>query len=228
MLNAYSNIHRPPASRYHVSLAIDDAEIHEAQRLRYQVFAEEMGARLSSREPGLDTDLYDPHCDHMLVRDRVNGAVVGAYRILPPEAAKRVGGYYSEQQFDLARLDVLRPRMAELGRSCVHRDHRNGAVIARLWAGLAGYMTRYGYEHVIGCAHFGMSDGGHNAASVSPAGGVARYGRVRAATPAAQGLHAPGRHGLRRACMGSGLQHRRSADAAADVAVQPRRCATFN
>jgi putative hemolysin len=92
--------------------------------------------------------------------------VVGAYRILPPEAAKRIGGYYSEQEFDLARLDVLRPRMAELGRSCVHRDHRNGAVIARLWAGLAGYMTRYGYEHIIGCAHIGMSDGGHNAASV--------------------------------------------------------------
>jgi len=166
MLDAYSNIHRPLASRYHVSLAIDDAEIHEAQRLRYQVFAEEMGARLSSREPGLDTDLYDPHCDHMLVRDRANGEVVGAYRILTPEAAKRVGSYYSEQEFDLTRFHFLRPRMAELGRSCVHRDHRNGAVIARLWAGLAGYMTRYGYETIIGCASIGMADGGHNAASV--------------------------------------------------------------
>jgi len=166
MLNAYSQTHRPLASRYHVSLAIDDAEIQEAQRLRFKVFAEEMGARLPNIESGLDRDRYDPYCDHLLVRDRNTGQVVGTYRILTPEAAKRVGSYYSEQEFDLTRLNFLRPRMAELGRSCVHREHRNGAVIARLWAGLADYMTRYGYEYIIGCASVGMTDGGHTAASV--------------------------------------------------------------
>ncbi|MEW6589484.1 MAG: GNAT family N-acyltransferase [Pseudomonadota bacterium] len=152
--------------RYHVSLAVDDREIREAQRLRYQVFAEEMGARLSTVLPGHDIDLYDPFCDHLLVRDRSTGAVVGTYRILPPDAARRVGSYYSEQEFDLTRLHCLRPRMAELGRSCVHPDHRSGAVIARLWTGLADYMTRYGYEYVVGCASVGMADGGHVAARV--------------------------------------------------------------
>lgn len=166
MLNAYSPIYRPLASRYHVSLAVDDAEINEAQRLRFKVFCEEMGARLPHPESGLDRDLYDPYCDHLLVRDRNNGEVVGTYRILTPEAAKRVGNYYSEQEFDLTRFNSMRPRMAELGRSCVHREHRSGAVIARLWVGLADYMTRYGYEYVVGCASISSSDGGHLAASV--------------------------------------------------------------
>jgi len=166
MLDLRSHVQSAPASRYHTSLAIDDSEIREAQRLRYQVFAEEMGARLSSALPGHDTDLYDPFCDHLLVRDLASGEVVGTYRILPPEAAKCVGSYYAEQEFDLTRLNFLRPRMAELGRSCVHPAHRSGAVIARLWLGLADYMTRYGYEYIVGCASIGMADGGHIAASV--------------------------------------------------------------
>jgi putative hemolysin len=155
-----------PASRYHVALAVDDSEIREAQRLRHQVFAEEMGARLSAILPGHDIDLYDPYCDHLLVRELAHGEVVGTYRILSPDAARQVGSYYSEQEFDLGRLDHLRPRMAELGRSCVHRDHRSGGVIARLWLGLADYMTHYGHETIIGCASIGMADGGHIAASV--------------------------------------------------------------
>lgn len=166
MLDLSRPVHSVPASRYHVSLAVDDREIREAQRLRHKVFSEEMGARLSSSLPGHDIDLYDPFCDHLLVRELDCGEVVGTYRILPPDAAKRVGSYYSEQEFDLTRLNFLRPRMAELGRSCVHPAHRSGAVIARLWMGLADYMTRYGYEYVVGCASIGMADGGHIAASV--------------------------------------------------------------
>ena len=166
MLDVRSTVQSIPASRYHASLAVDDSEIREAQRLRYQVFAGEMGARLSSVLPEHDIDLYDPYCDHLLVRDLASGEVVGTYRILPPEAAKRVGSYYSEQEFDLTRLNFLRPRMAELGRSCVHPAHRGGGVITRLWMGLADYMTRYGYEYMVGCASIGMADGGHAAASV--------------------------------------------------------------
>lgn len=166
MLNVRSRTVAAPASRYHTSLAVDDSEIREAQRLRYQVFAEEMGARLSPILPSHDTDLYDPYCDHLLVRDMVSGEVVGTYRILPPDAASLVGSYYAEQEFDLTRLGFLRPRMAELGRSCVHSAHRSGAVIARLWAGLADYMVRYGHQYIVGCASIGMADGGHAAASV--------------------------------------------------------------
>jgi putative hemolysin len=152
--------------RYRVSLAVDDSEIREAQRLRYQVFAGEMGARLTTVLPGHDIDLYDPFCDHLLVREQASGAVVGTYRILPPDAARRIGSYYSEQEFDFSRLRDLRPRMAELGRSCVHRDHRSGSVITRLWLGLAEYLASRGCEYIVGCASVGMADGGHIAASV--------------------------------------------------------------
>jgi putative hemolysin len=125
MLNVCSHAQPAAPSRYHTSLAVDDSEIREAQRLRRQVFAGEMGARLSSVLPGHDIDLYDPYCDHLLVRAMASGDVVGTFRILPPDAARRIGSYYSEQEFDLTRLGFLRPGMAELGRSCVHPAHRS-------------------------------------------------------------------------------------------------------
>ncbi len=149
-----------------VGLAVHHDEVREAQRLRWKVFAEEMGARLAGPEPGVDADLYDPYCEHLLVRDADTGEVVGTYRILSPAAAKRVGNYYSEQEFDLTRLQHLRERMVELGRSCVHPDYRSGGVITLLWAGLAEYMIKNRYDYLVGCASIGMQDGGHNAAAV--------------------------------------------------------------
>lgn len=157
----------PPArNRFWVGLALDDAEVAEAQRLRYRVFAEEMGARLSSSSRRLDIDAYDAYCDHLMVRDRETGEVVGTYRILSPSQARKAGRYYSEQEFDLGRFHALRPGMAELGRSCVHPDYRSGAVIALLWSGLADHMARHGFSHLIGCASITMADGGYVAARV--------------------------------------------------------------
>ncbi|MBM4181292.1 MAG: GNAT family N-acetyltransferase [Betaproteobacteria bacterium] len=155
-----------PRKAFHVSLARHEDEVREAQRLRWKVFAEEMGARLSTPEAGLDIDLYDPYCQHLLVRDGDSGKVVGTYRILTHSAAKRVGSYYSENEFDLTRLQHVRDRMVEVGRSCVHADYRNGGVITHLWAGLAEFMMKSSYDYLIGCASIGMQDGGHNAAGI--------------------------------------------------------------
>ena len=152
-------------ARFRVYLAIDDVEIAEAQQLRYRVFAREMGAKLASAELELDIDAFDRLCDHLIVRDTMSGEVVGTYRILPASVAEK-NGYYSDQEFDLTRLHFLRPRMAELGRSCVHPDYRSGSVIALLWQGLADYMTRHGFDYVVGCASVSMADGGYLAASV--------------------------------------------------------------
>ena len=149
-----------------VSMARTEADVREAQRLRYKVFAEEMGARLSCAEAGVDKDMYDPFCDHLLVRDADTSEVVGTYRILTPEQAKKIGGYYSENEFDLTRLGHLRERMVEVGRSCVHPDYRSGGVITLLWSGLAEYMLKNKYDYMIGCASISMADGGHNAASI--------------------------------------------------------------
>lgn len=157
---------RSRASSLTVSLARDLAEVREAQRLRYKVFAEEMGAQLVSASSGLDQDEFDPVCDHLIVRDQRSGNVVGTYRVLSPESAARVGGYYSEQEFDMTRLTHLRPRMVEIGRSCVHADYRGGAVITLLWSGLADYLRKHDYDYLVGCASVGMQDGGHAAANL--------------------------------------------------------------
>lgn len=158
---------RAHASRaLHVGLATCETEILEAQKLRYRVFAEEMGARLPTRTPGVDRDIYDPFCSHLIVRDEAAGRIVGTYRILSPTAARRVGGYYSENEFDLTRLQHLRSRLVEIGRSCIDPDYRSGAVIALLWSGLARYMQENGHDYLIGCASISMADGGHTAASL--------------------------------------------------------------
>ena len=149
-----------------VSLARTGSEVEEAQRIRYKVFAEEMGANLPSAATGLDSDRFDKHCEHLLARDNESGKVVGTYRIMPPEQARIAGGYYSETEFDLSRLANLRDRMVEVGRSCVHQDYRDGATITQLWGGLADYIGKHNHEYLIGCASISMADGGHYAASV--------------------------------------------------------------
>ncbi|MFJ8129679.1 GNAT family N-acetyltransferase [Streptomyces hydrogenans] len=154
-----------PEPRYLVGLARDQDDVRAAQRLRHQVFAGEMGARLDGPEPGLDTDAFDAHCDHLLVREETTGEVVGTYRILPPERAAVAGRLYSETEFDLTRLAPLRHDLVEVGRSCVHPAHRNGAVIALIWAGLARYMTRSGHEWLAGCCSLPLADGGSLAAA---------------------------------------------------------------
>ena len=92
--------------------------------------------------------------------------MIGTYRVLTPSSAQRLGGLYTDQEFDLRALDSLRPRVAELGRSCVHPDHRQGSVILALWAALARFMAANGLDTMVGCASVGMHDGGHVAASL--------------------------------------------------------------
>jgi putative hemolysin len=149
-----------------VGFARGAGEIRAAQELRWRVFAGELGARLPSRTPGVDQDLFDPYCEHLVVRNDADDEVVGTYRVLAPDAARRAGCYHSENEFDLTRLQLLRERMVEVGRSCIDPAHRSGAVIGLLWAGLARYMLASGHSYLAGCASMSMADGGHAAASV--------------------------------------------------------------
>jgi putative hemolysin len=135
-------------------------EVRAAQRLRYQVFVGEMGARVSTPLAGHDIDLFDDFCEHLLVREELTQQVIGTYRVLTPAQARRVGSTYSDTEFDLTRLRDLRERMVELGRSCVHPDHRQGGVILALWGALAGFMHRNKLDTMIGCASIPMSHNG--------------------------------------------------------------------
>ncbi|MCW5593470.1 MAG: GNAT family N-acetyltransferase [Burkholderiales bacterium] len=154
------------STRFAVTFAANRHEVLEAQRLRYLVFGQELGARLPGADRGIDEDEFDPHCDHLLVRDRLSGCVVGTYRVLPPEAAGEAGGLYADREFDLTFLQPLRRRMVEVGRACVHPAHRSAAVMLLMWSALARYVIEGGYEYFVGAASIGLDDGGHMAASV--------------------------------------------------------------
>lgn len=143
-----------------VSWAQHGDEVRQAQRLRFAVFAREMGARLDTTVPGHDVDLFDNYCEHLLVRDELTLEVVGTYRLLTPAQARRVGSTYSDLEFDLTRLRSLRERMVELGRSCVHPDYRHGGVIMALWGALAEFMVRNKLDTMIGCASIPMLHNG--------------------------------------------------------------------
>ena len=165
---------KPVIGKIEVSWARHQDEVRQAQRLRHQVFAVEMGANLPNTLPGHDIDLFDDYCEHLLVRDEASQQVIGTYRVLTPTQAKRAGSTYSDTEFDLTRLRSLRDRMVELGRSCVHVDHRHGGVILALWGALAEFMARNQLDTMIGCASIpmqhagpsGVVNGGHAAASI--------------------------------------------------------------
>jgi len=160
-------IMRSTMRRFHLeaSVAQDGELVRAAQRLRYRVFGQELGARLPSAPLGVDEDRFDPFCEHLVVRDVVSGEVVGTYRLLSSSAAMRAGGFYAETEFHLARVLQL-PGLVEVGRACINPAYRDGAVLAFLWSALARFVEASGFEHVMGCASIPVVDDGHGAASL--------------------------------------------------------------
>jgi putative hemolysin len=144
---------------YALRLARDEADLLASQRLRYQVFVEELGGDgpLVDHAARLERDEFDAAYDHLILVDRTRpeGAhVVGAYRLLPPERAAAFGRYYCDAEYDLAPLRASGRRLLELGRSCVHPDHRGGAAMLMLWNGLADYVLAHDIEILFGVASF--------------------------------------------------------------------------
>ncbi|WP_255210885.1 GNAT family N-acetyltransferase [Methylogaea oryzae] len=120
-----------------------------AQKLRYRVFVEEMGAVIHTPHYGLDWDEIDDHCDHLIVIDNQTGAIVGTTRLLNDRQAKRLGRYYSEGEFGLEGVLGLEGRFLEIGRTCVDRNVRGGAVLTCLWGVLADYAAAGGYDYLM-------------------------------------------------------------------------------
>lgn len=138
--------------RYVSEIASKRSEITLAQKLRYQVFAQEMGAQLHSLEAGLDVDPIDEYCDHLLVRDLQTGQIVGCTRLLSDLQARRLGYFYSEGEFHLDGVLALPGRFLEIGRTCVDPAHRGSLVLSTLWGGLAEYVALHQFDYLMGCA----------------------------------------------------------------------------
>lgn len=138
-------------ARYRVELANEEGVV-SAQRLRYRIFSEELGATLPPGADGIDRDRYDPHCRHILVRDLTSGEIVACTRVLTDSAAVKAGGFYSQGEFELGQVLVGIGRHAEIGRTCVASAYRNGAVIATLWQGIGKLVFEEDIDCLFGCA----------------------------------------------------------------------------
>ena len=156
-------LHKP---RFDVRFAETREEIMETQKLRYRIFAGELGAQIDGGAQELDYDHFDAHCRHLMVIEEQTGRVVACTRMLSGEQAANAGGFYSASEFDLAMLDSLPGRVLEIGRTCVDAEYRSGAVIGLLWQGIAAYITRHGYDYLFGCASIGLEDGGASAHAI--------------------------------------------------------------
>ncbi|AMA72374.1 Putative hemolysin [Aneurinibacillus thermoaerophilus] len=135
-----------------VKLADCEDELKKALRLRYEVFAEKEANPALYNESRMESDIFDEHCDHLIVKDTNTNQVVGTYRLLPGERAVMHKGFYSETEFDLSGFTVPKSQILEVGRSCVAPEYRDGKTIQLLWEGIAGYIMDGLFSHLIGCA----------------------------------------------------------------------------
>lgn len=154
-----------PSPQLSLRLARDARDLQAAQRLRYEVFIEELGGDgpLVDHENRLEIDEFDPWFDHLLLVDESRDPaslsdVVGVYRLLTCEKARGIGRFYSESEYDLSALKASGRRLLELGRSCVHPDHRGGTAMLHLWNALAEYVLERDIEVMFGVASFHGTD----------------------------------------------------------------------
>ena len=144
---------------YVARLAGGPGDVRAAQALRFLVFNLELNEGLEQSFDTLrDADPFDDICDHLLVENRLTGEVVGTYRLQTGTAAAQKLGYYSAQEFDLSPLAPLQDRVIELGRACVHSQHRNLMVLGLLWKGIANYARVCGGRYLIGCSSLSTQD----------------------------------------------------------------------
>lgn len=146
-----------------VRLATSADDLRAAQRLRYRVFVEELGGDgpLVDHDARIEADRFDPYYDHLVLCDAsrpVGDHVVGVYRLLGCDAAKRAGGFYSAAEYDLAPLLASGRKLLELGRSCLDKEYRGGTGMFHLWNALAAYVQHHGYEVLFGTASFHGTD----------------------------------------------------------------------
>jgi putative hemolysin len=166
---AVAPVDRTPvkASAYQIRMAHSAADLMRAFKLRYEVFNIELKEGLSSSlGSGYDIDRFDPAVDHLVVEHVATGAIVGTYRLQTGNSAAQRIGYYSAQEFDFAPYERIRAELVELGRACVHKEHRSGNVLGILWKGIIDYATGRGCRYLIGCSSLTTQD---------PATGLAAY-----------------------------------------------------
>jgi len=147
-------------SGFSVRMAETVEDIKACQKLRYEVFAVEMGADLKSTIAGCDQDHFDTHCRHLMVIDEVKDKVIATTRVISNENAESAGSFYSETEFDISNIIALDKKFIEIGRTCVHVDYRTSPAINHLWQGVAKIMIGEQVDYLFGCVSIPLDDNG--------------------------------------------------------------------
>ncbi|MEP2640104.1 GNAT family N-acetyltransferase, partial [Roseobacter sp.] len=149
-----------PEPSFSVRLAQTSQDLTAAQRLRYEVFVQELGGGGALVDHGarLEKDRFDPFFDHLLLWDNAQNRVAGVYRLMRSDQARAAGQFYSADEYDLSVLQGSGRRLLELGRSCVHQDYRGGMAMYHLWSGLSRYIATHNIEILFGVASFHGTD----------------------------------------------------------------------
>lgn len=142
-----------PGHKYSVKLAQTREEIEEALKLRFDVFNIELGEGLdSSFANKMDEDEFDAQCHHLIVVDNATNNVIGTYRMQDNIMAESGNGFYTQSEFDVSDFpEKVLQNVVELGRACIHMDHRSGRVLYLLWRGLAKYLVLSKKRYLFGC-----------------------------------------------------------------------------
>jgi len=158
MLQSARLIVSAPAN-YAARLACHVDDVRAAQALRFEIFNIELNEGLEqSYASGLDADPFDAVCDHLLIEHVPSRQIVGTYRLQTGVNAASKLGYYSAQEFDFTPFEPRRAEIIELGRACVHIQHRNLIVLGMLWKGIADYAKQRGGRYLLGCSSLTSQD----------------------------------------------------------------------
>jgi putative hemolysin len=162
------------APKFELRFAQNSQDLRAAQRLRYRVFIEELGSdgKMVDHDLQLEIDEFDPSYDHLMLIDKARSddpleQCVAVYRLLADDKAAELGRFYTEDEYDLAKLKASGKRLLELGRSCVAREYRGGTALFHMWSGLAKYVFGSGFDILFGVASFHGTDVGKLAAPLS-------------------------------------------------------------
>ncbi|MDR0319590.1 MAG: GNAT family N-acetyltransferase [Rickettsiales bacterium] len=140
---------------FETRLAKGKAERKAFLKLRYKVFVEEEGKKPSEEEKKAreETDSFDKYAEYMLVFHKKK--VIGGYRIITKKAADENDGFYTETEFDIAKVKKIRGNIAEMSRACIAKKYReNQLAISMLWLGLGNYILRNKIVAMFGVASF--------------------------------------------------------------------------
>ncbi|MCX7566093.1 GNAT family N-acetyltransferase [Sulfitobacter sp. F26169L] len=99
------------------------------------------------------TDRFDAVSTQVMVTLGQGGALVAAFRMSILPVAK-INDSYAAQFYDLEALSTFQGTLLELGRFCIHPDHKDPDILRIAWAALTAFVDANDIKLLFGCSSF--------------------------------------------------------------------------